>query len=130
LHQRIVLRRKEPDRSLLAVQLRRHWSRVAVLHAVQPQHHCAVGLEGGPQFVLEFARGGHRSTPHLLYRWPSNGRGSGTVAPLERKRQRAPATDERGRIIPDVFIQQVTNLWQRKNNAARTLAKGRRSLPS
>jgi hypothetical protein len=50
---------EEPDRPVLALDHRRHRARVAILHAVQAQHHGAVGGEGVPEFLFEGLLGAH-----------------------------------------------------------------------
>src|SRR5918995_2527197 len=68
LHDGVVPRGEEPDVSLLAFDLGGHRTGVAVLDAVETQHHRPVRLEGGPELVFEFARRRHRAAPCIWKR--------------------------------------------------------------
>ena len=51
LHDCVVLRREEPDRTAVVVfKLRGHRARMSVLHAVEPEHKRHIGLQGFPKF--------------------------------------------------------------------------------
>ena len=55
-----LLRGEEPDRAAVALDLRRHRPRMAVLDAIETDHHRHVGFQRLPEFGFEFLRGRHR----------------------------------------------------------------------
>src|SRR5690606_29997526 len=61
--QHVVGRGEEPDRRAALFRLRGHRTGVAVLLAIQAEHHRAVAFQGLPEFFFEFAGIGHLGAP-------------------------------------------------------------------